>query len=231
MLDGLPRATIAVERTVRLISTANLRPPVLEGLVPAAMLDDLYEIEGATSGRLNGQWRGQGDVAADEFVYDVPGANYINAAFAYAKSRSMNRFNGEGRGAWYAALEVQTCLAEVTFHLTRELDNIGRYDDQVDYLELHSSFAGDVIDLCQVTGHEALHPDPDVGYPVGNAIAEAARTAGVHLIRYPSVRHAGGTCFAALSPHAVQSVAQGTIWRVRWNGSRIPTIEQFKRAA
>ena len=39
-----------------------------------------------------------------------------------------------------------------------------------------------------------------------------------------SVRHAGGTCIAALRPHAVQSVAQGGVYRFEWAGGPEPAI-------
>jgi hypothetical protein len=41
---------------------------------------------------------------------------------------------------------------------------------------------------------------------------------------YPSVRHSGGTCLVALVPHAVQSVAQGPVIRMRWTGRPGPSI-------
>lgn len=47
-----PVARIAIERTVRLVTTARLRNPVLLKLVGKGFFDDLAEIEGATSGRL-----------------------------------------------------------------------------------------------------------------------------------------------------------------------------------
>lgn len=223
-MAGLPINRKAFERTVRLVSTARLRPTVLADLVPPEMLDALAEIEGATSGRLNGQWRGAAGIEQAEFVYNVPHAHFINASFSYAKPCSLNRFNGEGRGAWYAALNVETCMAEVKFHLLRELENIDRLRTVVEYAEMFASFAGEFCDLTQWRDHDCLHPDPAVGYPAGNAVANAVRAGGVHLIVYPSVRHEGGTCFAALSPHAVQSVAQGGVWRMEWKDEREPTI-------
>jgi hypothetical protein len=51
--DRFPVATVAIERAVRLVSTARLRDPVLRALVDVSLLDDLAEIEGATSFR----WR------------------------------------------------------------------------------------------------------------------------------------------------------------------------------
>lgn len=231
MLDGLQIVRGAFERTVRLVATARLRSPVLEGIVPQEMLSDLYEIEGATSGRLNGQWRGTSGLEATEFVYDIPHATFINASFAYSKPSKPCRFSGENRGAWYAALSVETCLEEVKFHIAEELYNIGRFDTRVEYAEMHASFAGDYLDLTAANDHECLNPSPLIGYPVGNALAEAARAKGVNLIVYPSVRHAGGTCFAALSPHAVQSVAQGDVWEMVWNGLPEPVVANVSAKA
>lgn len=231
MLDGLPVTRGAFERTVRLVSTARLRPPVLEDIVPSELLNALYEIEGATSGRLNGQWRGNSSIEATEFVYDIPHATFINASFAYSKPAKPSRFSGEYRGAWYAALEVRTCLEEVKFHIIEELTNIGRFDTRIEYAEMHASFAGDFLDLTAANDHECLHPDPRIGYAVGNAIAEAARSKGINLIVYPSVRHPGGICFAALSPHSVQSVAQGDVWEMVWKGNTEPEIANLRTQA
>lgn len=63
---------------------------------------DLAEIEGATSGRLNHEARGGDRLAAGEMVTGLPHAELINAAFAYWRPLELNRFNGPGRGAWYA---------------------------------------------------------------------------------------------------------------------------------
>ena len=229
MIQGFPVVRKAIERTIRLVSTARLRPPVLEDLVSVELLSALEEIEGATSGRLNGQWYGTSGVDASEFVYNVPHANFINASFCYAKPRSPNRFNGEDRGAWYAALEVETCFAEIKYHVTRELENIGEFKTRIEFAEMFASFAGDFLDLCAGDGaHDCLHADPGVGYPAGNAIANAARAEGINLITYPSVRHEGGTCFAALSPNAVQSVAQGAVWSMQWYGAPEPEVSPVK---
>jgi hypothetical protein len=121
MLDGLKISREAIERTVRLVTTARLRDSVLLDLVNESELEALSEIEGATSTRRIAQARGAGEVQSHELVYGVPHAHFINASFAYAKPREPNRFNGADRGAWYAGFEVETSLAEVKFHLTEAL--------------------------------------------------------------------------------------------------------------
>lgn len=225
-VDGVPVVTEAFPRTVRLVATARLRAAVLAPLVDG---DDelalLAEIEGATNTRLVAQDRGISGLAANELVYDVPHAHFINASFAYAKPQQPNRFNGADRGAWYAALDVATCLSEVGYHLTNALADAGDYNATVDYAEMFCSLAGEFLDLRQVPDHPSLDPDKARAYPLGNALAEGARAAGLNGIIYPSVRHAGGTCLVALRPAAVQSVRQGAVYRMIWCGDPTPAIE------
>lgn len=230
MVEGLPIVREAIPRTIRLVTTARLRDSVLLALVDREELDDLAEIEGATSQRLVVQERGSPALDAKELIFGVPHATFVNAAFANAKPRELNRFNGPDRGAWYAALAVETALAEVQFHLTEFLARTGDFNATVEYAELFASFAGEFVDLRTDPEHDALSPDKSVGYPAGNAIADSARAKGVNGIIYPSVRHAGGTCFAALFPHAVQSVAQGDVYRLVWAGDQKPTVEKVDGA-
>ena len=227
LLEGLPVVREAFARTVRLVSTARLRESILRPLVDNdEELAALFELEGATSGRLIAQDRGSGRIDASEFVYGVPHALFINASFAYAKPRELNRFNGPGRGAWYAALDTETCLDEVAFHMAEFLARTGEYRATVDYAELLASLAGEYVDLRGTDPSlPCLSKDTSVGYPAGNAIADAARARGFNGIIYPSVRHEGGTCIVALWPHAVQSVTQGAVYRLVWDGAPTPRVE------
>ena len=121
-------------------------------------------------------WAGVSGLSANELVYDVPHAHFINASFAYAKPREPNRFNGENRGAWYSALEVETCLAEITFHMTEFLARTGVYQAVADYAEMVCSVSGAFLDLSDAPGHLALSPDKSIGYPQGNQLALEAKT-------------------------------------------------------
>lgn len=225
-VSGLPVVTVAHPRTVRLVSTARLRAPVLAPLADSDdELSELAEIEAATSSRMQAQVTGISGLAANELVYDVPHAHFINASFAYAKPREPNRFNGETRGAWYAALAVETCLAEITFHMTDFLARTGVFEAVADYAEMFCSVSGEFLDLRSMPAHPALSADKARGYPEGNRLALEARRAGLNGIVYPSVRHPGGTCFAILRPAAVQSMRQGDVWRLIWKGRPEPVVE------
>lgn len=215
----LPLVREAFGRTVRLVTSARLREAALAPLADSPEeLETLAELEGATSSRLIAEERGLGNLSADELVHGVPHARFINASFAYAKPRQPGRFNPAGRAAWYAALDARTCIAEVGFHLTQALADIGEYRTRVEYCEMIASMSGVFVDLRQAADHRALDPEPSRGYPAGNALAQQARAEGHNGIIYPSVRHAGGTCIAALWPNVVQSVVQGTMYRLIWDG-------------
>ena len=227
-----PVTQLAGPRAVRLVATARLRDPVLHLLLDdprmagrsaeelTALARDLAEIEGSTSARLNAQF-----ARSNLFPSARPHAHFVNAAFAYWRPRERNRFNDAGFGAWYAAFETDTAIAEVTFHIARELERVEDWHATVEWSEMWASFAGAFVDLRTFTpAPVCLHPDIAVGYPAGNAVALAVREAGHNGIVYPSVRRSGGTCLVALWPHVVQSVTQGAVIRAVWNGARAPIV-------
>lgn len=220
----LPLASLAQRNTIRLVSSARLKPPVLLTLAANhGALRDLEELEGATSGRLQTQQRGLPDLYPAELVYGRPNHTFINAAFSYARPGG-SRFNDETRGAWYCGFEAQTSLAEVSYHLTRELRNIRRFENVTDYIEMLADFIGDFHDARAAGGAPFLHPDAAVGYPAGQALARELRALASPGLIYPSVRKAGGTCLVAFVPGVVQNVRPGDLWRLQWQGKPEPAI-------
>ena len=208
----VPISEIAQQRTVRLIPTAYYKPAVLRALVDTVdELEQLERLEGLTSGRLIGQLS-VGD-------YDAWGRTYIAAAFTYCR-KGGNRFNDERRGAWYAGFDDRTSLSEVAFHRTRELEYINYFHDDVQYRALHASFIGRFHDLRGVSPvPDCLHPDPTVGYPHGQELANQLTAAGSRGLVYPSVRRPRGVCIVAFQPNVVQDVAPGACWRLVWDGT------------
>jgi len=219
---------IAQRATVRLVHSGRLKPPVLAPLAPSAdFLDALSRLDGVTSGRLEAESRGLDALDPRELVFNVPHASVINATFAYSRVGG-NRFNGSGRGAWYCAFAVETAISEVGFHLTRELDYIGRYDNTSDYGEMLADFIGLFHDLRAVhPPPRCLDPDPALGYPAGQELAQTLMAEGSPGLVYPSVRHARGTCLVAFRPAVVQNVRQGAMWQLIWAGSRAYSVTQL----
>ena len=104
-------------------------------------------------------------------VFGRAGRSFLNAAFTHTRPGG-NRSNGDGRGAWYAAFEAGTALAEVAYHLSRELEAVGRFENVTDYAELLADVFGPFHDLrgCDPAA-PCLDPDPAIGYPAGQALA------------------------------------------------------------
>src|ERR1700748_562216 len=120
-----PTVELAQRDTIRLISTGRLKEPVLLALAAnQGALDDLADLESVTNGRLQAQESGLRDLDPRELAFRRAGHTFINAAFIHTRPGG-NRFNGDDRGAWYCAFDVDTCLGEVSYHLTRELEAIG----------------------------------------------------------------------------------------------------------
>ncbi|MFN8831619.1 MAG: RES family NAD+ phosphorylase [Labrys sp. (in: a-proteobacteria)] len=219
-------AAINDRALVRLIPETRHKPPVLRGLVDsdeeAAIL---AELEGETSARLIAEREGSAALDRRELAFarraqdlKLYGQSHVNAAFTYTRPAG-NRFNGGERGAWYCAWDGLTSAAEVGFHRTRELGFVGRYESEVRYVELLADFIGDFPDLHDEPGHVALDPEPERGYPAGQALAAALRSEGHRGLVYPSVRRRGGRCFVAFDPGIVQNVRPGASWTLAWTGT------------
>jgi len=225
-------ASVNDRALVRLISEARHKPPVLQGLVDT---DEeavaLAEIEGETSARLMAEREGSLALDRRELVFArhshdlrLCGQSHVNAAFAYTRSTG-NRFNGGDRGAWYCAWASHTSAREVGFHRTRELGFIGRYEGEARYVEILADFIGDFPDL-HGNPHPALDPDPEVGYPAGQRLADDLRRNGHRGLVYPSVRDPGGRCFVAFDPGIIQNVRPGASLRLVWRGTSEFAIER-----
>lgn len=221
---------VADRALVRLIPETRHKPPVLRGLVDSDEEADLLaEIEGETSARLIAETQGGPALDRRELAFvrrsrdlRLYGQTHVNAAFTYTRP-SGNRFNAGDRGAWYCAWDLITSAQEVGFHRTRELGFIGRYVEEVRYVELLADFIVDLPDLHGKT-HQALDPDPGRGYPAGQRLASDLRAEGHRGLIYPSVRHPGGRCLVAFDPGIVQNVRPGASWDLVWDGAPEFTI-------
>ncbi len=226
---ALPVTNLAQTNTIRLVSSGRLKEPVLLALAPTqGALEDLAALESVTNSRMRAQQGGLSELDASELVFGRHGFSFINAAFTHTRAGG-NRFNSADRGAWYCAFEVETAIAEVTYHLTQELAAIERFENTTDYAELFADFIGPFHDLrgADANVEPCLQIDPAKGYPAGQALARDLRkNAESNGIVYPSIRRAGGTCLVAFHPSLVQNVRQGGLWRLDWQGHPTPEVSR-----
>lgn len=188
-------------------------------------LGDIVDLDNATNDRLLAENELLPGIGVHELVFGVPWYRIVNAAFTHAHPLG-SRFNGPDRGAWYAAFGVRTAQAEVAFHKTVQLAEIGRFEDDVTLDDYLADFSGDFHDL-RGTSAFAGCLDPD-SYVQSQALAELLLESGSLGVVYPSVRRAGGTCLACFRPALVINVRKGTTYRFRWSGNPTPTIDAVK---
>lgn len=233
MIDiaGIPIRDVFEPDTIRLISAAYIDEPAMAPLADnEAELDFLAEIEGLTSKRLGSAVPIPSDLDPTELLTQHAGCGwtYVNAAFCHTRPTG-NRFNGPERGAWYAAMgndAVHTAHAEVAWHLGRELEATGIFENVTSYRELVAGVMTRLHDISELADQDFQNPDINIGYPAGQALAQTLRQTGSNGLVYPSVRRVGGVCLAVFRPHLVQNIRPGKTWVFSWDGRPEPTIEQ-----
>ena len=190
-------------------------------------LQALFDLDAATNDRLIAAQQALPGIGLEELVFGVPNATIVNAAFCHPHPLG-SRFNGPDRGAWYAGFDVATSQAEVGFHKTVQLAEIGRFEDSVTYDDFLADFSASVHDLRAGRGFRACL-DP-ASYVVSQGLAEQLLATGSLGVVYPSVRHKGGTCLACFRPALVGNVRRGETWRFTWTGSPTPVVTREKAA-
>ena len=170
-------------------------------------LNDLLELEGATNDRLLGESGKLPGISLLELVSGFRFAHIVNATFTHAHPGGA-RFNAAGRGAWYAAFELETSQAEVAFHRALELQEISWKEEEISpYIDYLADFRAEFHDI-RADGNFADCLKPD-SYLESQALGQALLQSGSAGIVYPSVRRREGTCLACFRPPLVLNVRQG----------------------
>ena len=191
-----------------------------------ADLQALFALDHATNDRLLAEHDLLPGIGVHELVFGVPNYRVVNAAFTHAHP-SGSRWNGPERGAWYAARELETSQAEVVFHRTVALAEVGVYEDSATYDDYLSDVSGFLHDVRDANGApaarwaECLRPD---SYVASQLLAERLLAAGSLGVVYPSVRRAGGTCVAVFRPALVANVRRSATYRFTWAGRPEPEV-------
>jgi len=215
-----PRRAVQYRGMHRLIPSLYSRDDtVLAGIAgDDAALEDIILLDGVTNDRIQGEQRGLAGIGIHELVYAIPNAHIVNAAFSHA-GEAGGRFNDATRGAWYAADELNTSVAEVAYHKARRLAEIvvpelpgerpdlevTTYDDwladfraEFDVLRPREKFA------------EYLEAEPvPQCYEKSQALAKRLLSEASNGIIYESVRRPKHYCLVCFRPALVYNARRG----------------------
>lgn len=225
--DGWPRtAPVAYDDTHRLIPgryTEDAEHALGDLAAHEVDREDLIVLAAATNPRLQAQEeRHPGGLGRTDVVFGVPYSKIVNAAFAYPGEGA--RFHGpDGRGAWYCALDLETCLAEVAYHRVRHLAETGLADeDDVPYrlflADVHGQDFAWLTDDDSAAARACLDPD---SYVAGQRLGARLRSAQAGGVVYPAVRRPGGVNVAVLAPAVVANVRRAALYRLTFRAGRL----------
>ena len=201
-----PRLTFTrQDDTHRLIPSGYSDERVLARLGDADRdMPELIELDGATDDRWVGEANLLPAIGVHELLFGIPYAHIVNAAFTYAHPAG-SRFSGPDRGAWYAAFELETAQAEIAFHKTEELLEIGWREPETfvfhDYL---ADFRAEFHDIRGDNDYsDCLDPK---SYSSAQRLAKQLLGHGSAGIVYPRVRRPNGPCLVCFRPALVTNV-------------------------
>lgn len=169
---------------------------------------------------------GFGDLAAQDpsRILFGPGAGWINAVYLVPRP---GRFPTVRHGAFYAARELETSVAEVKYHLELGYRVEGVQEPQdLEYRALRVHLDGTFHDLrakARAKAPWAAIYDP-VSYAASQALADRLRGSNSHGILWCSLRHAGGECCAVFDPATLRTCRHDTYLTFRWNGWEVDQV-------
>lgn len=214
------RRNLTGEKQLRIIPSRFPPIDLFERLVDPDELEIAYAIESLTNDRVQAEAGNLYLVDRKDWVTG-PGASVVMAAFTHIGRPS--RFSDGSYGAYYAARDEATAIAETVFHTERRMRETAEAPIE---LEMRCYVGTIEVPLDDIRGQSWIHlRDPSLStWPRCQAFAKQRRDDGSSGLLYRSARRDGGQCVAAFTPRAVSRPRQGKHLRYCWNGERIDRV-------
>jgi RES domain-containing protein len=213
--------------TCRLVPSLYPSVGILDRIATPDDLPFIFELESWTNDRISTGLGILHRLPKEEWLVGRPMASVIMAAFCHPRADG-GRFNGPDRGAWYASTELETAHAEVAYHRTLELAEVGVFETRMQFRLYLANFDCTFHDVRpRSPAHAPLH-DPH-SYAASQAFARELLATGSNGVIYRSVRRRGGQCVACFRPALVSDVRPDTHFEYRWEGTTTPSIRKLIR--
>jgi hypothetical protein len=216
-----PAKQINWKQTCRLIPSRYPSTGILDRVASPGDLAAIFELESWTNDRVSNEFGLLHNIPREEWVTG-PQSTVVMAAWCHPRPGG-GRFNTADRGAWYAARKLETAQAEIAYHRTLELAEVGVFETRLQMRLYQADFSASFHDVRM----ESRYHDPD-SYTESQALAGQLLESGSNGVLYRSVRHAGGECIACLRPRLVTNVKPGAHFEYMWSGDRNPAIRQIQ---
>lgn len=222
----MPPVTPArLKNTARLVPSRYPVSGILDAVSSPEDLPFVFELESWTNDRISTEMGVLHRVPEEEWVIGRPMASVIMAAFCHPKPNG-GRFNSGDRGAWYAGTELETAHAEIVYHRTKELAEVGVNETFVQMRLYLADFRAGFHDVRARTAQNRPYHDPE-SYAASQALGRELLAEGSNGVLYRSVRRQGGECIACFRPALVLNVRAGHHYEYRWQGGVKPVIRRL----
>ena len=158
-------------------------------------------------------------VRPEDRIYG-PGSGLIMASFAFP-GRPSRFSDGSSGGTFYAALTLDTAVAETRFHEERALRGSGPC--VTEKTVIHADLDGVLVDIRAGRARPPGVYDPD-DYRAGQLFGGLVRQLGGHGIVYDSVRHAQGECVGIFRPPVLGNARAVRTLSYHWDGRRVAAV-------
>jgi hypothetical protein len=225
MSPVVPANPVSFKNTFRLIPSRYPSTGILDRIAAPEDLDAIIELESWTNDRISTELGLLHHLPKQEWVVGKRMSSVIMAAFCQPRITGA-RFSGPDRGTWYAARTVETAHAEVIYHRTRELEEIGVLETFVQVRAYLADFAAVFHDIRGYRNEFKPLYSP-TSYAASQKFGHQLLAEGSNGVVYRSVRYKGGECLACFRPKLIKNVRQGDHFEYRWHGTREPSISKL----
>lgn len=188
-----PTVELQLRDTCRLVPSRFPSRGILDTVAAPEDLALVLELESWTNDRIAEEWGTLHRIPQEEWVVGRPMASVVMAAFCHPRTGG-GRFNSADRGAWYAADSLATAHAEVVYHRSRELAEVGVSEARLQMRLYQADFQEVFHDVRDEAPANVAYHDP-VSYGESQRLAQELLEAGSNGVIYRSVRRAGGSAW------------------------------------
>jgi hypothetical protein len=214
--------------TCRLVPSRFPATGILDQVASPDDLPFIFELETWTNDRIQTELGILHRIPQEEWVTGRAMSSVVMAAYCHPRPGG-GRFNTEDRGAWYAGLDLDTAHAEVIYHRSKELTEIGVWDARFEMRLYLANFDAPFHDIrAQRKETVPLH-DP-LSYTASQAFSQELLAEGSNGVIYRSVRHPKGECVACFRPKLVRNVRASAHFEYRWKGPGPPSVRRMRNS-
>jgi hypothetical protein len=214
----IPLASTSWRPCHRLIASRYPTIGLYDEIADPADLDAVFAIEALTNPRIRDELGALQLVPPADRVSGV-GSTVIMAAFTHLNPEG-SRFSDGGYGVYYAALTLETAIAEVSHHRALFLARTREPAMDVDMRAISANLEAELHDLRGLGKRGAALLAPN-HYAAPQALGRRLREAGSWGVVFPSVRFEGGQCVGVFRPKALRQARSAAHIALRWDGQRI----------